>query len=219
MTRYSFGFFILLGLAACGGPAPTATPVPTPTVNVAPTQTRAAELAHLATVTAPTAPPPSTATQSPPTPTPTRLPPTPTLGPTGTPVPVLRRVGERMGGKTYAVMIHEVRDPVALPANAFETPTPGSRFVGVDFAIENRGTRSESYTTHSARLKTADGREYEARFGRVLEPTLFLERADPGTVVRGWIMFAVPASAQLATFSYQPDFFERSPVVFDLKKP
>lgn len=66
----------------------------TPTVDIAPTETRAAELAQLATLTAPTAtpvptatlvPPTATATAEPPTATPTSppAPPTPTAAPTG----------------------------------------------------------------------------------------------------------------------------------------
>lgn len=77
-------------LVACGGVqatptvAPTATAAPTPTIDLAPTQTRAAELAQLATLTAPTATP--TATPVPPTATATTAPPTPTSLP-NTPTP------------------------------------------------------------------------------------------------------------------------------------
>ena len=51
---------ILLTLIACGG-----TPAATPTTNIAPTQTRAAELSQLATLTAPTATRPSEPTPTP----------------------------------------------------------------------------------------------------------------------------------------------------------
>ncbi len=63
----------LVLLYACGTTAPTVTP----TINIVPTQTRAAELAQLATLTAPTA----TATARP-TPTATRPPRIPTINPT-----------------------------------------------------------------------------------------------------------------------------------------
>ena len=63
-------------------------PTATPTVNIGPTQTRALELAQLATAQAPTATPSATSTPIPPTVTP--IPPTPTrtpLPPTNTPLP------------------------------------------------------------------------------------------------------------------------------------
>jgi hypothetical protein len=84
------GLVALLALVACGGSPATATLVPTtaptPTINVAPTQTRAAELSQIATLTAPTA------TLIPPTMTPTALIPTattaiPTLVPTAAATP------------------------------------------------------------------------------------------------------------------------------------
>lgn len=67
---------------------PTATLAPTGTANLAPTQTRAAELAIIATLAAPTAtaPAPPTATSTPPaSPTPTATPRSPTA--TATPLP------------------------------------------------------------------------------------------------------------------------------------
>lgn len=71
-------------LVGCGGAAAT------PTTNVAPTQTRAAELAVLATAQAPTATPAATATPeptSPPAATPTPVAPTATAIPTATNTP------------------------------------------------------------------------------------------------------------------------------------
>ncbi len=89
-------------LVACGSqPAAAPATVQTPTVDIAPTETRVAELAQLATLTAPTAtaipatatamptntPRPPTATVVPPTPTPEPSTPTP-VPPTPTAVPV-----------------------------------------------------------------------------------------------------------------------------------
>lgn len=83
MQRYWWlGFAVLL--VACGGA------MATPTVDPAPTQTRAVELAQLATLTAPTAAPtpaPPTATEIPPTATATAAPPTATATVPPTPVP------------------------------------------------------------------------------------------------------------------------------------
>lgn len=78
------GLIALVVLTACGGTPATATlapsTAPTATVNVAPTQTRAAELAQIATLTAPTATSIApTATLVVPTIAPTALPPTATV--------------------------------------------------------------------------------------------------------------------------------------------
>ena len=52
MGRWLVALVIVLCLTACGGVAATVTPVPTATVSIGPTQTRAAELAQLATAQA-----------------------------------------------------------------------------------------------------------------------------------------------------------------------
>ncbi len=111
---------------AVAAQAPTATA----TINIGPTQTRALELAQLATAQAPTATPiatntpvPATATPIPPTPTRTPIPPTNTpLLPTATPIPPT----------TVPVAVVPTATPIPKPPpTTAPTPATGQRWNGV----------------------------------------------------------------------------------------
>lgn len=90
MRAYIAVALLCVALVGCGGAAPT------PTINAVATQTREAEVAQVATLSAPTnTPVPPTSTPIPPTTTPapptaTLLPPTATRPPTPTPTATLR---------------------------------------------------------------------------------------------------------------------------------
>lgn len=222
MRRY-WWLCLLLVLVACGGP------VATPTANLAPTQTRAAELAQLATLTVPIAAPTATAapaaTAVPPTTTaPTAastLAPTPTRAPTATnppsppaaPTPAtLPQVGEKATGQGFAVTLHAVQDPA--PTEQYSRPKDGFRWVAADVTVENTGSGRIGYNPLHFRAKAADNREYNATVGGPA-PRLQSGEQQPGEASRGWVTVEVPTDARLSTLTYDPTF-GRSRVVFDL---
>ncbi len=132
---------------AVAAQAPTATA----TINIGPTQTRALELAQLATAQAPTATPittntpvPATATPIPPTPTRTPIPPTATpipptntpLPPTATPIPPtntpLPPTATPIPPTTVPVAVVPTATPIPKPPpTTAPAPATGQRWNGV----------------------------------------------------------------------------------------
>lgn len=126
-------------------------PIATATINIGPTQTRALELAQLATAQAPTATPsatntpiPPTVTPIPPTPTRTPIPPTNTpLPPTATPLPPT--------AVPVAVAPTATPRPPAPPTTA-PTPATGQKWNGLPLypnavLYQNTSTTSAVYVT------------------------------------------------------------------------
>lgn len=69
--------------------------------------------------------------------------------------------------------------------------------------IENVGTTPLDYNAFFARLKTADSREYQAKFVTTsIKPLLQYGTQQPADSTRGWIIFEIPDSAQAATLVY-----------------
>lgn len=148
-----------------------------------------------------------------PTPRPSPTPRPPTVTPTVLPTPATGKVGEQMAGQGYVMTVHQVQDPV--PPQRYLQPEAGFRWIAVDVTIQNTGNAPLSYNPFYAKLKTADNREYNATLSAA-EPGLQSGEQAPGETTRGWITFAIPVDAQLATLSYDPAF-GRNRVQFDLR--
>lgn len=224
MKWHYLWLLIAFALVACGQPADTSIP------NTAATQTRAAELTQVATLTAqdddqaalPTAvktPAPHRTKRAP---TATRQPAQPTVVNTPVPAPTkppsVVNLNVTAKGKDFAMTLHEVRDPVTAPETAFG-PTPGNRWVAFDVTVQNLETTGFNiYSPHDAKLRTTDGRDYEKRFGPGdLEPEIS-GPVDAGQSMRGWITFEIPTDAQLASFTFEyRSGAEQGQVGFDLQ--
>jgi hypothetical protein len=201
MRRALLVIVALVGLVACGGPATT------PTANVAPTQTRAAEMAQIATLTAPTAtiaatstPPPPTATAIPPTPTlrpPLVIPPTATKGGPTPPPPITRPV---------AVVVNKLIDPA--DGTKFPPVNAGLRRIAVDITMTNTSSLAYHYHVYNVRLKTTDDREYDAGSGGPVPDFSYGDLA-PGESVRAYLAFDIIVGIQPKSFIYTPDKGDR----------
>lgn len=222
LQRSIVGIALVALLAACGG----ATTAPSP--NVAPTQTRVAELTQVAAALAPTTtvaatttiapsptPIPATATTIPVTTTPklpTSTPPTPstTVPPTAVALP---KVGETAQGKGYTLQVHTMLDPA--PADEYSKPKEGFRWIAFDVTVTNTGTAPLDYNLFFFKVKAADNREYNTTIGNNT-PRLESGKQQPGEPTRGWVTVEVPVDTTMTTLSYDPAFGTNR-VQFDIR--
>lgn len=85
----------------------------------------------------------------------------------------------------------------AAPANEYDKPAEGKKFVAIQIAIDNRKGKEEFYVTPSdLKLKDDEGSEYEVTFSDTAQPALRSGTLDGGDIVKGWVTFEVDAAVK-----------------------
>ncbi len=154
------------------------------------------------------------ATSTVPRPTPTHPPATPTPRPTATSIP-LPRVGEQGSSQTLIVTLSAEHDPVVTTATA--TSKPGDRLVAFDLTLASTDYQAMIYSVTYVTLRDTEAHAYAPMFTSVVPPPLFSGSLEPRESVRGWLSFAVPMDAKLATLIYDPPT-GRTRITFDVSE-
>jgi hypothetical protein len=129
--------------------------------------------------------------------------PVPSTGPTPTPQPsTAPSAYPRSGnGDGYTITIYEVRDP--SPAGQYTKPAGGNHFVAFDLLIKNTGPDAISSNRLYFRLRTGDGRDWEAIYGAPLQPEIKLIDLQPnGGDTRAWVTFEIPDGSTLVSLTF-----------------
>lgn len=161
---------VVVLLVACSEPAPS---VSTPLANIAPTQTRAAELAQLATLTAPsaTAMPPATV------PTATLAPATPTVPPPVT-------APEKIPSQSPTMAPPLARYDLMLPADAPNAAYPGFEVVSTErYSLRLIGNETAPRSaTPAPPMNGCGSRYYVLRFRTVGDAPVIVYIGGPANV-------------------------------------
>jgi len=111
-------------------------------------------------------------------------------------------------GSKAAVTAVKVIDPTAS-TDGFSTPAAGSRYVAVQFQIQNTGTAAyDDSPSNGARVTDVSGQQFESSLvssvsaGPVFPATVKLA---PGEKALGYIVFEVPASSNVAAVQFAMD--------------
>lgn len=130
---------------------------------------------------------------------------TPTPRPTATSIP-LPRVGEQGSSQTLIVTLSAEHDPVVTTATA--TSKPGDRLVAFDLTLASTDYQAMIYSVTYVTLRDTEAHAYAPMFTSVVPPR---------ESVRGWLSFAVPMDAKLATLIYDPPT-GRTRITFDVSE-
>lgn len=136
----------------------------------------------------------------------------PTPRPTATSA-LLPRVGEQGSTLTLIVTLNAERDPVVTTATAI--PKSGDRLVAFDLTLASIDYQAMIYSVTYVTLRDTEAHAYAPIFTSVVSPPLFSGSLEPRQSVRGWLSFAVPMDAKLATLIYDPPI-GRTRITFDV---
>lgn len=103
-------------------------------------------------------------------------------------------VGETGTSSDFELTLHTVEDPM-VPANEFDTPSEGNRYVAVEIEAKNLSNERQTLSTLiGAEVMDSENRPYDIALAGVDRPQLDGE-VQPGQSRRGWMVFEVPADA------------------------
>jgi hypothetical protein len=138
--------------------------------------------------------------------------PTPTTPPT--PIAPVNHVGDTLNGSdqsgtTFGITLVQVVDPAPAPANGFEGPDSGNRFVAAQFRI------TDTDTTGTVQEAVGNDATVFDSQGQGFQPTLVSSGAgpgfptgeakvSPGGTVLGWVTFQVPTSSTVSKMTFTP---------------
>ena len=107
------------------------------------------------------------------------------------------------GGSSYT--LNEVMDPA--PPGVFGV-ADGKRLIALDITQAGMSDGGSPYNPLSFAVQDADGYLYDSGFASAeVEPLFSSGDLAKGQVVRGWVIFEIPESAQLVSVLASPDFF------------
>jgi hypothetical protein len=130
-----------------------------------------------------------------PTPTPTPLPARPSD-------PIIDGpIGDWVTGQIFAVMVHSIVDPFPEDGSGHVgvwAPQAGNRWVSLDVSVENNTDLSYQFDPTAFKLRVVESGPYlyPMRAAKQ-EPALARAVISPHAEIRGWIMFEIPADADL----------------------
>ena len=107
-------------------------------------------------------------------------------------------------GESLAVTVNGVIDP--LPQSEFDTPEPGSRFVGIEITLKNVGSKaySDSPSNGATLLSTTNEQANSTLVASGPCGSSFASsvKIAPGDLQRGCIPFQLPQAQQPGTFQF-----------------
>lgn len=124
-------------------------------------------------------------------------------------------MGEQGNTQTLIMTLNAERDPVAT--NAIATSKPGDRLVAFDLTLTSTDYQAMIYSVTYVTLRDTEAHAYAPMFTSVVSPPLFSGSLEPKQSVRGWLSFAVPMDAKLATLIYDPPI-GRTRITFDVSE-
>jgi hypothetical protein len=99
-------------------------------------------------------------------------------------------------------------DP-ATPTGGFDTPAAGSRYVAVEFQIQNNGTAIyDDSPDNNAKVADTSGHQFDSTIvSSISSGPLFpaTVRLSPGERAVGWVVFEVPTKSEIAKVKFTPD--------------
>lgn len=104
-------------------------------------------------------------------------------------------IGETAHTGDFDVVVHAVEDPF-VPANEFEVPQEGHRFVAVEATVTNTGGEPLPFSTLAGvELFDQMDRPWTVAIAGTDRPQLDAPTVTPGEARRGWVVFDVPPDA------------------------
>ncbi len=104
-------------------------------------------------------------------------------------------IGETAHTGDFDVVVHTVEDPFT-PANEFEVPEEGHRFVGVEATVTNTSGEPLPFSTLAGvELFDQLDRPWTVALAGTDRPQLDAPTVTPGEARRGWVVFSVPPDA------------------------
>jgi preprotein translocase subunit SecG len=132
-----------------------------------------------------------------------------------TPEPTKAKVGSAIilkgngsEGSQVTVTVVKIVDPTKS-SNEFSTPTPGSRYVAVQFLITNTGTVPYSDSpSNGAKLADVQGQQFTSTYTAGITAGVEMPasvKLTPGGKALGYITFEVPKASKVATVQFGMD--------------
>jgi hypothetical protein len=110
-------------------------------------------------------------------------------------------------GSKLDVTVKSVADP-AQPADEYQEPGSGKRWVGAQFELVNTGSKAyDDAPSNGAQVVDNDGQRFEATIGDITAgPSMTTEaKIAPGGKALGWIVFEVPKDVKLSEVQFAMD--------------
>jgi hypothetical protein len=106
-------------------------------------------------------------------------------------------------GHTATVTLVRVIDP-AQPANQYEAPDSGNRYVAAEFKIVNTGAAFQPSPTSNATAFDSASHSFNTGYADISGCPSFASNLtlNPGDVADGCVVFQVPSSAQITKIEY-----------------
>lgn len=120
---------------------------------------------------------------------------------------------ESVADRKAKVTINQIQDD-AKSSNQFLQPAAGSRYYAMQVTIEATGTKTVS--TGSWRVRTKDGFEFDQKFVTdVGGESLSFGDITSGGKRQGWVVFEIPAAAQVQWVRYDENVVVAGDLFFD----
>lgn len=111
-------------------------------------------------------------------------------------------------GSEVTVVVTKVVDPTTS-TNQFITPAAGSRYVAVQFQINNTGTAAYSDSpSNGAKVADSSGQQFDSTYTSAVSagPTLPSSvKLTPGGKALGYIVFEVPTTSKVSLIQFGTD--------------
>jgi hypothetical protein len=111
------------------------------------------------------------------------------------------------GNSKLDVTVKKVVDP-AQPADEYQEPGSGKRWVGAQFELVNTGSKAYADApSNGAQVADTDGQRFQATIGDITAgPSMTAEtKIAPGGKALGWIVFEVPKNVKLSEVQFAMD--------------
>ncbi|MFE0727933.1 DUF4352 domain-containing protein [Streptomyces antibioticus] len=95
--------------------------------------------------------------------------------------------------------------PTAQPADEFNQPSDGKRWVGVQFELVNTGSKVYADApSNGAKVADSEGQRFDSWFGEIAAgPQMSTDVSLPkGEKALGWIIFQVPKASEIVTVQF-----------------
>ena len=123
-------------------------------------------------------------------------------------------MGDVVTSGGFELVVHTVQDPVT-PASVSGEPKPGRRWLAIELSFTNVACETREYAERDYSVELAEKVRYAPGFFE-LAGSLGSGSLAPGESVRGWVGFAVPASATVVLLIFDPLAHSETKMEIDL---
>jgi hypothetical protein len=125
------------------------------------------------------------------------------------------KLGETVSESDYRLTVFKTQDCTAGHEGIIGK---GNMALGVEVLIEHTGSKQLPYNPTYALITDSAGRKYKGTPMNYCKPDLpmFIDNVDPSKPLRGFITFAMPATATGLKLTYGPYMWNEQEIRFDL---